>query len=203
VKLNIEGDVAAVLRDIRFGVPDDIVKPATVTALNKTNSKIGTAFKRSVASATGLKQKDFKRKIKAYRATRRSVSAKTWIGLRSKIPLSRVASGRRGAYLKGTLLDVSAADAFTATVGSGRHEGVFVRSPKAATASGRDSRGRLRRGRLPIQEVKLDLSRVAPQLLKKAGDSVGEKEFQQQFAFELKRRLRRPARKSRTSRRSR
>ena len=176
MQISVKGDAADIIRDL--GVTQKLANKAAVTALNKTNDKIFTQSRRSISKTTGIAQKHIKSKFKKYRANRFSMSAKTWMGLKTTIPVRRLVKTKRGAgkyirYLKESLNGKSLDDAFIAKTKSG-HIGLFVRKG---------------RQRLPIQEVAIDLSKVASPIIESIGDSIGPKEFKAQFIYDLKRRL--------------
>ena len=206
MRLGIQGTVDRVTSDLVFAVPK-LTKASTVTALNKTNSKIGTGFRRKLASETGVSQKHFKKKIRNYRATYRRMSAKQFMGLRSSVPLARLVKGSRKGGLQKyekliseSLNGRSAADAFLAKMPTG-YEGIFVRSSRSDNKAGRDKNGRLKRGRLSIVEVRVRFDKVAPGVLERVGNQIGPAEFERQFIYDLRRRLANSANSSRRSRR--
>lgn len=197
--LSIQGTIDEVNRDLAFAVPA-LSKAATVTALNKTNSKINTAFRRKLASETGVSQKHFKRRVKLYRARYNRLTAKTFMGLRASVPLARlVKGGKLGKYEKlitESLNGKSAADTFLAKMPTG-YEGIFVRNNRAAGKSGRDKNGQVKRGRLPITEVVARFDKIAPGVLDRVGVTVGPEEFRNQYVYDMRRRLERSANSSR------
>ncbi len=193
MQADIRGDTKAVLRDIGYRVPD-LSRKAQVTALNKTNAKVGTQFRRALGRETGIKQKDFKPQVKLFRATYNRKTAKTWFGMRRGIRLAvltKSPTGKFDSLARGTLHGRSGADAFSAKVLTGNKgassttsTGFFVRKGKQ---------------RLPISQVRIKFDSVGESVLEKAVTAVGPNEFKQQFAYDLKRRL---ARTSKSSRRA-
>ncbi len=196
MRLSIQGNANAIVKDLKI-VNKDIQRAATTTALNKTNDKIFSRSVRQVANATGIPRKYLvgqkagvtktgrvKEKLsgtmRKYRATWRKPTAKTWMGLKKKIPVIKLVRNAKGIgkyahYAKGSMHGKTAADAFMAKMPTG-HEGLFVRQGRA---------------RLPIQEVKLDLSSIAQSTISRVGNAIGPKEFEKQFTYDLKRRLKR------------
>jgi hypothetical protein len=193
MRVNISGDVRAVLRDIGFTVPA-ISRKAQVTALNKTSAKIGTQFRRALARETKVKQKDFKGQVKQFRATANRMSAKTWFGQRRGIQLAKLSNNptnKFDALAAPTLFGKSGSQAWKATAatgsrreGSGRMSGFFVREG---------------RRRLPISLVRVSFETVGEQVMRQAVSAVGPDEFRQQYIYDMRRRL---ARTNRSSRRS-
>jgi hypothetical protein len=156
-----------------------LVKKALVTALNKTAAKSTTQFRRELSSKTGIKQKLLRPKVKTYRANRRSLRAKTWMGLANGIPVSGVLKGRNKelpANLR-DLVDVPAgkslSNAFLASMRGG-----------AATLYVREGRARF-----PVKALKLNLEKIAPGLIEQVGDRVAGAEFRREFERDMVRRL--------------
>ena len=192
MQINIQGSIDRVNADLVFAVPA-ISKAATFTALNKTNSKIGTQFRRQLAGETGVAQKHFRKKVKQYRARYFRLTAKTYIGLRASVPLARLVKGAKGVgkyekLITDSLQGKSATDTFIAKMPNG-YTGIFVRNNRSDNKAGRDRNGKLKRGRLPITEVRAKFDRIAPDVLNDAGDRVGPSEFERQYIYDMRRRL--------------
>lgn len=194
MRINVDFDTRAVLRDLRVRVPD-IARKAQITAVNKTAGKIQTQFRRELSAVTGIKQKEFKSQVKLFRATARNRRARVWFGMRRGIRLKRLVNSPTSKFddlARGTLHGRSGADAFQATVNtgsgnSGQATGFFVRKG---------------RGRLPISQVRVrfDDNDIAPGALNRAGDRVGPEEYRAQFSRDMNRRLRNTASAARRGR---
>lgn len=189
--LNIAGSSRHIVRDLRARQPK-LIKSATVTAMNRANSKVFTEAKREIRSETGIPLKHFKKKLKKYNAKRNKMRARVWMGLNNVIKLSAVNTGKKvqgkwTKYVTGSLEGQSISNAFRAKLPSG-HQGIFVRKRSASSASGTDSKGRPRKGRLPIQEVVLQISDAAARAVKSAGDKHARKAFEKAFRHEVQRR---------------
>lgn len=175
--MNIRGDVKEITRHLsktqRWVIPQ-----AVPAALNKTGGKLNTQVRREISKRLGIPQKHFKNQIKLFRATRRRWEAKEWVGLDKRIPVSRVykSKARQLTYAKG-VQNVPASKLFPATMPSG-HEGIFYRKGSS---------------RLPIQEVMIDLTRVADDVLEMLGDVIVQKEFKRLLAHEIQYRINRRA----------
>ncbi len=195
MQLNIAGTTRHIARDLQATQPD-LVRRATTTALNRANSKVFTEAKRLIRSETGLPLKVFKKKLIKFPARHGKPSAGVWMGLGSRIPLASVNTGKKINKKWAPLVDAKSlegstlANAFRAKTKNGR-ESIFVRSGRAVSRSGRDSKGRLKRGRLPINEVVLDISKQASRAVKAAGDNHAKAAFERSLRHEIQRRQKR------------
>lgn len=183
MRVDIRGDIRAVTRDLNLRVPE-LTKKAVTTALNKTNDKINTRFKRDLASRTGIQQKILNKTIRKYRATFRSQRARVWMGFRRGVPLASVTKGKR----PNSRFEPMASE----SLGGSTFDNVFQMP---------NGRWVVRTGasRLPVKAIKLDVTRHAAPALKTAGEQVGPREFRNQLARDLTRRLKKVGTGRRTS----
>lgn len=174
--MNIRGDVKEITRHLdksqRWVIPQ-----AVPAALNKTSSQIGTQTRREIAKQLAIPQKHFSKRVKLFRAARRNWASKNWIGLKTKIPVANVFKSQKKqlTYAKG-LHYVPANKVFGATMPKTQHQGVFYRKGDK---------------RLPIQEVQIDLSKVAEPILHRLGQQITIRKFKSLLAHELQWRLNR------------
>ena len=181
--IELKGDVKAFERQLNR-IQRRVIPVAVPRAINDTIRQINTQVRREMAQDLGLKQKDFKSRLKMFRANRRNWEGKNWVGTRVKIPVSKVfKSGKAGIrYLK-KLGVVNLNDIFTAIMPGG-HEGLFSRKEEAARSSGR-ANGRTRRGRLPIEEIHIDLGPAATRAVNKWGPLITKTKFRGILAGKL------------------
>ncbi len=176
--INLRGDVKDITKHLdktqRWVIPQ-----AVPAAINKTAGQVNTQVRREISKKLGIPQKHFKSRIKLYRATRRNWSSKNWIGLKTKIPVSKVykSNSRQISYAKGKL-NIPGNKLFGAKMPKSGHEGVYYRKGSK---------------RLPIQEVMIDLSDVAPDTLLRLGRSITTTKFKNLLRHELQWRLNRKA----------
>lgn len=183
MRVDVRGDVRAVLQDIGFTVPS-ISRKSQVTALNKTAAKIKTQMGRAVAKDSGVKLKEFKSQLKQFRATPRTMSAKIWFGQRRGIQLIRLSDTPTGKYdelASYSLYGKSGAEAFKATTLTGRKRQNSTRMTGFFVREGRS--------RLPISLVRVQFKSVGPEAMQKAVNVVGRDEFKNQFIYDMRRRL--------------
>ena len=197
MRVSVKGTARQVMHDIGVDVPG-IAKASQVTAMNKTSAKVLTQFRRQLAQRTGIKQKDLKPLIKQFKASRKEPKARIWMGLRARLRLIKVAKNPTAKFdqlAQATLHGKSGAASFKAKVDAGKNggftHGFFVRKPGSVTTSGRDTKGRLKRGRLPIEQVTLSLQQVGHDALLAAVKAVPDDEYERQLIYDMKRRLKR------------
>jgi len=178
MRLDVRADTDAVLRDLGARVPG-LSKKAQVTALNRTNNKIGTAFRRGLSRETGIKQKVLKKTFRRYGANRLKPRARTWYGLATRIPVSEVLKGKRRTLPPNLARYVDAP-------GGAEGPNVFL-----ASMSGRPATLYRRVGadRFPVKALKLDLTPVARRTMRQVAPPIAEREFPREFTRDLKRRL--------------
>jgi len=176
--VDVRADTEAVIRDLGFRLPA-LTKAAQVTALNRTNSKIGTAFRRGLSQDTGIKQKILKSKFRRYGAKRSKPRARTWFGLGTRIPISAVLKGRTRKLPPQLEPYVDApggangSDVFRASFG-GRPETLFRRVGP---------------NRFPIKALKLDLSPIARRVMARVAPPIARREYKRELARDIRRRL--------------
>lgn len=137
--------------------------------------KYKTVVKRELSKRTGLPQKLFAPRIQtgATKVLQNGhVQGSLWVGT-YRIPLVKTINA---GYLRAGGGSVSVGTArkdkyslargtFLAEMNSG-HQGIYQRKAAAATARGRDSRGRVRKGRLPIEEAMYSYRAMAEDILR-------------------------------------
>lgn len=194
MSLNIAGTSRHIARDLRVD-QKKLIRRATLTAMNRANSKVFTEAKREVRSKTGIPLKHFKKKIKKFPARFKSLRARVWMGLGSRLSLAKVNTGKKINKKWRNLVDEKSLDgstldnAFRANTRNG-HQGIFVRTARAAGKSGRDAKGRLKRQRLPLSQVTLDISEQATLAILQAGRRFAKPEFEKNLRHEIRRRQR-------------
>lgn len=181
----LKGNARKIAYDVRVRVPK-IRERVAISAANRASSKVGTQFRRELSAKTGVKQKEFKRQTKQYRANIRRQTARTWFGTRRGIRLAVISKSPTAQYdnlSRFTLHGRSGADSFKGTVktgnkgaGSSSSTGFFVRKGKS---------------RLPISQVRVKFDTVAAPLMESVGRRVGPAAFNKEFDRDLKRRLKR------------
>lgn len=192
MNLNISGTASHIARDLKANQPN-LVRKATVTALTRANNKVFTEAKREVRARTGIPVKHYKTKIKKFPAKFNALRARVWMGLGQKLSLAKVNTGKKINKKWAKLIDKKSLDgntlanAFKATVKNG-HKGIFVRNKRAAGKAGRDSKGRLKQGRLPLNEVVLDITELATLAILEAGDKHAKPAFEKNLRHEISRR---------------
>lgn len=172
--VNLRGDTKEITKHLE-GTQRKVIPAAVSTSLNKTGAKLNTVVKRDLAKELGVPQKAFKNQIKLFRATRRRWKAKEWIGTKKTIKVSKIlhSSALDKYYAKG-LIEKPAGEIFTVTLNNG-HRGQFYRKGE---------------GRLPIQEIVLNISSVALKVLTSAADRANiSREFRRLLSHELQRRI--------------
>lgn len=166
-----------------------------MTAMNRANSKVFTEAKRGVRAKTGIPLKHYKSKLKKYPAKFKSLKSRVWMGLGRKLSLAKVNTGKKINKKWLPLIDQKSLEgrglesAFKQKLRNG-HEGIFVRKARSASKSGRDSKGRLKRGRLPLSQLTLDISEEAALAILEAGNDYAKKTFERNLRHEIQRRQR-------------
>lgn len=192
ISVSVNGDVKDIVRDLKLRQPQ-IVKRSTLTALNRANAKVFTEAKREVRKRTGVPLKHYKSKIRKYNARFNNLRARVWMGLGARIRLAAVNTGKKINRKWEPLIDAASledktlANAFRATMPNGS-DGIFIRRRNAGAKGGRDSKGQLKRNRLPIRAVTLDITKESSEAVIHAGNVYGRAEFERVFKREFERR---------------
>jgi len=188
LEIRIEGDVQEMVRSL-----DDqqrrIVPAAQVSAINKTAAQVRTRAVRELARSKKLKARAVRKRFALIRATRRRPAALLRVKLAGGVPSSDLGAPRQTAA-GARAGRHSFPGAFVATMPSG-NTGVYRRLPAAARSTGRDSKGRPRRHRLPIAEVRIPLNPEAEQITNRLVRTFAAGKFREIFARELRWRLQR------------
>lgn len=188
-KLDVRADVREVERMLT-DVQREVVPQATATALNKTINKVRTLSVRELSSRLKIPQKVLKKRLiipRSAKASPRRLTASV-IGLLLDVRLSDVSPGRQtkaGVTVRGEAYK----GAFRAKLPSGQ-DGVWRRSESAHLSSGRDSKGRPRKNRLPIEAVKFRINPPAEQVVEKnirASDEYWRKTLEHEINYRLTR----------------
>lgn len=156
-------------------------------ALNRAGTRSRTAAVRETAKDTGIKQKVIRERMKLRRASRRRLRAvltALTLGVRA-IDAGKARQNAAGVRVAGR----SFPGAFITTVPSGK-QGVFRRKPSAASSTGRDSKGRPKKNRLPIEHVRIPIRTEATRAALKAVNTVGAREWVKEAERLLARELR-------------
>lgn len=186
--IGIKGDIKGAVKYLQ-GYQRKVIPQAVPAALNKTSALINTATRKAMAQELGFAQKHFKKRLKVFRAKRNKWESSNWVGTKIQIPVSAVfKSGAAQMRYSKASVNVPLGELFTATMPTG-HKGVFYKKPGAKGKVGRDSKGRVKKGRLPIQEVMIDLSEAANKVLPPTGRRIVSSDFSRLLAHELKYRL--------------
>lgn len=149
-------------------------------AIADVSRKYKTVVRRELAKRTGLPQKLFSARVHAGSTTilkNGSVQGSLWVGT-YRIPLIktiRAGTLKRGggSVSVGTKRKDKyslARDTFLAVMGSGK-SGIFQRKANAEYAEGKDSKGRVRKGRLPIDEAMYSYTAMAEDVLRRIAAS--------------------------------
>lgn len=186
-RTSVRVDDRAMRRDLKR-VKGPIAARVKRRALNRAGAKSRTATVREVSRATGIKQKTIRQRVVLRKAARRRfrvVITALLLGVRA------IDAGNPRQTATGVRVGKRTfPGAFVATVGNGKR-GVFRRKPEAASATGRDSKGRLKKGRLPIEHERIPIDAVTRAAALRAVNTVGAAEFVREAERLLQRELRR------------
>lgn len=192
MNVNIAGTSRHIARDLKERQPK-LIRKATVTAMNRTNGKVFTEAKREIRAKTGIPLKHYKTQMKKYPAKYKALRARVWMGFGKSLSLAKVNTGKKinkkwtKLIDKKTLEGKSIANAFKAKAKNG-HTGIFVRKAKAANQPGRDKKGQLKKNRLPLSQIMLDISEQATMAIHNAGNRHAQAAFEKNLRYEIQRR---------------
>ncbi|MGM0562822.1 MAG: phage tail protein [Pseudomonadota bacterium] len=182
MRVSVKGDIKASLKHLK-GISPRVVRPASVTALNRTVKPAHTQAVRTTGKIEELPAKVVRDRVRFYKATRRKASASI-VGLTLPLPVAKAGTPRqlkkKGARAGKHLVP----GGFVADM-EGGHVGIYKRKGKA---------------RLPIQEQYIHIgSTIRAEL---AGAAIGApREFVKRFEHEAKRLAKREARRHQRGRR--
>lgn len=149
---------------------------ATQRALNKTAQKCNTLTKRDLAVSKGVTQRVLKKVIKVFRASKKNLTSRVWIGLRRGIPFDE---------LKSNVAKKRLSKPFRARFKSGKvAEGARRILPSVRAGEGRDPLHK----NLPI-DYKIRLNPEAKTILKEKSKLVGRTVFKPEYVRQLKLKL--------------
>ena len=183
--INIQSDIDNAVKHL-YNFEKKVVHKAIPAALTKTARMIGKPLRQQMSRELGIAQKHFKRRVKISKATWRRWESDIWVGTAVKIPVSKVfTSARTGMKYAKKSSNIAENELFQATMASG-HTGIFYRKDSSKSSSGRDMKGRTRKGRLAIQEVMIDLSSSANRILPALGRKITKAHFPRLLAHEIR-----------------
>lgn len=139
--------------------------------------KYRTEVKKALRTRTALPASVLNPRIKAFPPSRKSLKlgelrGVIWVGT-NRVPVmktltagSYIRAGAGAAVVGSKTKDKYSLQrsSFLAAMPSG-HVGIFARTPKAKTSSGRDSRNRPRKNRLPIEELMFKFDNAAEDIM--------------------------------------
>lgn len=153
-------------------VPRKVVKPASVTAINKTLKVHQKKLIRNVSKITKIPTKIIKGRIKFYKATSKFRSGLLWMSL-VPVPLIKLGKGtERGTGVRVGRKVIKGG--FVATMPSG-HEGIYKRRGPS---------------RLPIDEQKIKIAIPASRAISRL-ELILPRDFMKFYIPEVERRLKR------------
>lgn len=183
IDVDIRGDVKELTRMLK-DVQRNIVPQVTVTALNKTGTKLKTATATRIARQTGIPKKfiagtgakakvKVNGRLKLYRANKHHKSIKLWMGAYniSAASLGKIKETRSGVVKVGK---VSFSGAFKATMPNG-HVDYYQRK------TGK---------RYPIKKASIDIKRESTRAMLYSKNILAPPEFKKQFNQALEWKLR-------------
>ena len=182
VRFSVKGDVKAILRDLPR-IKRKKVPRITSQVLNRTATKVRTDSTRHVSKVTGIKpQKLIRNRIRVNKSNVRTQRAEV-VALTLGISLSKLSKRLQASK--------APADAFLVAFPNGK-ETYVQRSRRAQHSGGRDSKGRVRKGRLPVTvptvRIQGALESTIPRIIRTRGNPFFKREFRRRLLVELNRR---------------
>lgn len=172
---SVEGDIKKLSKSLD-DLQKKIVPLATVTALNKTGTRIKTQIVKQVSVKTKIKQKLIRHRARIGKANRRRKTLNVWFGTYA---ISYSSFLTKTGSVKETATGIK--------IGKFQFPGAF----KATMPNGHtDYYQRKGKKRLGIKKASVDIRRAAKVAMRHSRVVFAPREFMKQFDYELKRRLR-------------
>jgi len=174
LSFSIKGDIHKMTQSLNR-LQKTLVPTATITALNKTGTRIKTNVVRNLSTRTGIQQKILRKRIRIYKARRNRAVLTVWFGSYD-ITYASFTSKRSAVKTTKTGIRIGRRQfpgAFRATMKSG-HTDYYQRTGKA---------------RLPIKKAAVSIEHDANAVMSKTRVFFAPIEFKKQFHYELNRRL--------------
>jgi len=185
--VRVDSNVEAIAAELGVSDPK-VMRQATVSGLNRGMTVAGKAAINGAAKAIGIKPKLIRDKTKRTRASQRRLIALTSFAPRGLNPLKiGMTAAQADAFYKGPR--APGATAFVMTVGNGSRQ-VVVRLPGSVARKGRDSAGRLKKGRLPVQSIRVLIGKETIRRFSQALETEGVDAFEKQVEKYINERLR-------------
>lgn len=187
LSLRIDSNVEAMARQLRVSDPRDI-RRGTVSAINRTMTKARKTAINASAKSIGIAAKWIRQRTKVRRASQAFLQSVTTFNPRGVNPHNiGWSAGKTDAYYKGPR--APGARVFSARMPNGSQQFV-IRLPKSVSSEGRDSKGRLRKGRLPLQSVRVFIGKKTIAEFTEYLDRHGPDDFDDFFAQYIDKRIR-------------
>lgn len=179
-QLNIAADIQALNRGIS-SLNRDLVDKAIPRSLNKGILKTRSVAVKEIAPQFKVNQREIRRKMFIKRANKFNGRATVFFSPRG---LNPVKLGLSAAQADNLYKGPRVGKAFLATMPNGSQQYV-VRVPKSTSSSGRDSKGRLRRGRLPVRSIRVRIGRPGVKALNDALNNEGVQAFIREYTRQI------------------
>lgn len=187
VSIRVEGNIDAVLKSLNRA-ERVIIPQAAARALNKSMDRIYTLASREIAAHHKIKPLKLLTgtrgqggRMRKYPANAQRLSASVWIGLDKaiKVPISEKNLEK---LLKGP-------KSKPFTISKGKYQGVYVRHPLPSTRYS-NKRPQTSTPNLPFKRIdagfyRVRLGRTAATILKKHGEALGFKVFNEEFIRQI------------------
>lgn len=184
--IRVDSNVDAIAAELAVRDPK-VMRRATVSGLNRAMTVASKAAIGGAAKAIGIKPKLIRDRTKRTRASARRLIAVTSFAPRGLNPLKiGMTAAQADAFYKGPR--APGATAFVMRVGNGSQQAV-VRLPGSVAKKGRDAAGRLKKGRLPVQSIRILIGKETIRRFNRALETQGPEEFDKQVRKYLSTRM--------------
>lgn len=178
--VGVKGDLKAITKDLN-SIQKKVVPQVSSSALNKTATKVRSISTKHISKVKGITpQKLIRDRLIIKRSNKRTQRAKI-TALLNGIPVDSLSSRSKNKHIP--------SDGFVMKVRSGKQL-IVTRKQKSKSASGKDSRGRPRRGRLPVERTKIRIASTANRTMQRVVRTTGARHFKKTFERDLNYRLR-------------
>lgn len=179
-RLNLAADIADLNRGFS-SLNRAIVDKAIPRALNKGIQKTRSVAVKEVAPQFKVTQRTIRRTMRIVRASK--FTGRALVMFRSR-GLNPVKLGLSAAQAEALYKGPKVGQAFLMTVANGSEQ-YMVRLPKSQSSSGKDSKGRPRKGRLPVRSIRVRVGEPGVRALEAALKTEGRAAFIKEYERNL------------------
>ena len=177
---SVQAEIEEATRFLRF-VERETMDTAAVRALNLGIRRTNTLSVRELAPAIGVAQKYLRARMRIARATRSQLDSAILFSPRGFNPITLGFSPRKAQTF---YAGASVGEAFAATMPNGSRQAV-LRLPSSVEAEGKDSKGRPRRNRLPINSIRIRIGKEGIATINRKLQNEGREAFVDEFYRQL------------------